>query len=56
MQEVTIKLTTEALNVILQALADSVNYRQQNTTMLISSLQGQANSQVQPVSSSVPQA
>jgi hypothetical protein len=49
MQEVTIKLTPDALNVILQALNHSVLFQQQNTAMLINSLQSQANAQIQPV-------
>jgi hypothetical protein len=49
MQEVTLKLTLDALNMILQALNDSVAYRQQSIAILMSSLQSQANSQIQPV-------
>ncbi len=49
MQEVTVRLSKDALNLILQALNDSVIYRQQNTAMLVAGLQGQANSQAQPV-------
>lgn len=54
MQEVTLKLSLDAFNRILQALADSVNYNQQNTSILISSLQGQANSQIQAINIAAP--
>ncbi len=49
MQEVTLKLTVETLNILIQALNDSVAYRQQSTAILMSSLQSQANSQIQQV-------
>jgi len=49
MPEVTIKLTPDALNAVCQALNDSVIYRQQATAILISSLQSQAQAQIQPV-------
>lgn len=55
MQEITIKLSLDAFNRMLQALADSVNFNQQNTSILISSLQGQANAQLQLVVQTPPQ-
>ncbi len=56
MQEITLKLTLDTLNLILQALNDSVALRQQNTSILMSSLQSQANSQLQPVAQPIVQA
>lgn len=49
MQEVTLKVSIDVLNLILQALNDSVIYRQQGTSIAISNLQSQANAQLQPV-------
>ncbi len=49
MQEITLKITLDTLNLLLQALQDSVNFRQQNTAILLSNLQSQANSQIQQI-------
>lgn len=49
MPEVTLKVTPEVLNLILQSLQDSVQHRQQQVAILMSSLQAQASSQIQPV-------
>lgn len=56
MPEVTLKMTPDALNMIVQALSDSVNFRQQQMAILINSLQAQAASQVQPVAVTGPSA
>lgn len=49
MQEITLKVTLEQLNMIQNALNALVMYSQQQAGVLIAGLQSQANAQVQPV-------
>lgn len=47
MQAITLTVTPDVLNLILQALNDSVVHRQQSIAVLISNIQSQANAQLQ---------
>lgn len=49
MQEVVLKLTLEQFQAVMNALNASVQWQQQNTAVLMASLQGQMASQVQPL-------
>ncbi len=56
MQEVTLKLTVEQYNAIMHALNASVQWTQQNTAVLMASLQGQVSAQTPALNQAVPPA
>lgn len=49
MQEITLKVTPEQLNMIQNALNALIMYSQQQAAVLVAGLQSQANAQLQPV-------
>ncbi len=54
MQEVVFKLTLDQFNAVMSALNASVQWQQQNTAVLMATLQGQYASQITPLNQVAP--
>ena len=52
--EITLKLSVDQFNFILQSLQAGIAWQQQNAAVLIAGLQGQAAAQTQPVNQAAP--
>lgn len=54
MQEVVLKLTLDQFNAVMNALNAAVQWQQQNTAVLMATLQGQVAAQAQPLNQIAP--